>query len=97
MLREVGSNFILKGPPNFLLRKFGIGNITQRAQLPHFFRRKNKFQIYFLPAYDQARTELFSLWPPVRPAPRCCAWPALPAAESGGIALNSVLALRAKP
>jgi hypothetical protein len=32
MLRKEVSNFILKRPPNFLLRKFGIGNITRRAQ-----------------------------------------------------------------
>ena len=58
---------------------------------------KRKFSAYALVNRGTVyRTDFNSLWPPVRPAQRCCAWPALPAARSSRIALNSVLALLGK-
>ena len=96
VLGEVGSQFGLEGTPNFCFPDFPRGGRRRRIKFPQFFPRRFKFIRNPLPANDKLRTELLSLWPPVRPAQRCCAWPSAPAAQNCRIALKSGSALLGK-
>jgi len=50
MLREEGSNFILKRPPIYAVAEIRAAEPRQRVQFLRFCRREIKIYFYFFPA-----------------------------------------------